>query len=84
MLFVSVLLVDILVADGKSNYLEGLLLGASQAFLFSLSSRAYVEPDDECLSQSRCTSSSPSPSGSPSKTSWRSLPVDLPSLSDPY
>ncbi|GAA5835668.1 hypothetical protein JCM8208_000651 [Rhodotorula glutinis] len=27
-LFVSVLLVDILVADGKSNYLEGLLLVA--------------------------------------------------------
>lgn len=32
-LFVSVLLVDILVADGKSNYLEGLMLGAPPLLL---------------------------------------------------
>lgn len=39
MLFVSVLLVDILVADGKSNYLEGLLLGASYSSSFFTSVR---------------------------------------------
>jgi Ca2+:H+ antiporter len=32
-LFVSVLLVDILVSDGRSNYLEGLMLGAFFCFI---------------------------------------------------
>ena len=62
-LFVSVLLVDILVSDGRSHWLEGAQLSECQRVI----STADAVADFSLALQSRSTSSSRSPSGSPIK-----------------